>query len=88
MFTFFKLYKEFNPDLVLVEFLLPGINGGEICYQLKNLNNYVPVIIMSTHKKVFRSLGTYGCDDFIEKPFSLADLLNCIDRHLTLKKDA
>jgi DNA-binding response OmpR family regulator len=57
--------------------LLAGINGGELCGCIKrdyNVDN-LPVIMMSAYPKVIASLGYYGCDDFLPKPFNLSDLL-------------
>lgn len=42
---------------------------------------------MSAHARAFLSLGNYGCDEFIEKPFNSSDLLQCIEPHLKLKED-
>jgi len=71
-----------KPDIVLLDYLLPHINGGELCSQVKNDRNYcnTPVIIFSAFPKVLMSLGTYGCDAFIEKPFDLNYLTRKIER--------
>lgn len=71
------LVKEFKADLVLLDFLLPGLNGGELCLQIKRseeLKN-IPVIIYSSFPKVMLSLGDYGCNAFVPKPFNLEDLM-------------
>ncbi len=71
------LVKEFKADLVLLDFLLPGVNGGELCLQIKRsekLKN-IPVIIYSAFPKVMLALGDYGCNAFISKPFNLEDLM-------------
>ncbi|TZF83692.1 response regulator [Pedobacter sp. BS3] len=74
---FFEIIKEYKPDLVLLDYLLNGINGGEICHQLKRNFQSLPVIMMSAYPRVFLSLGTYGCNEFIPKPF---DLFKLVDR--------
>lgn len=75
------IVTEFKPDLVLLDFLLPGINGGELCSQLKRMEQYqhIPVIIMSAFPRVMLSLGDYGCNAFIAKPFDLNNLLEQIE---------
>lgn len=75
------IVSEYNPDLVLLDFLLPGINGGELCSQLKRMDKYqhIPVIIMSAFPRVMLSLGDYGCNAFIPKPFELNNLLEQIE---------
>jgi len=71
-------------DLVIIDFLLHGINGGEICYQIKHSPEFghLPIIIYSAYPKVVASLGSYGCDAFIPKPFDLADVTSQINRLL------
>ena len=80
-----ELYK---PDLVMVDYLLQGINGGELCAQIKKnaQTQTIPVILTSAHARVMLSLGTYNCDEFLEKPFDLASLLKSINFLLKGKK--
>jgi DNA-binding response OmpR family regulator len=64
-------------DLIIIDYLLNGINGGEICHQIKTCPEFghLPVIIYSASPRVLQSLGYYGCDSFIPKPFDLADIV-------------
>ena len=73
-----------EPDLVLVDYLLNGINGGEVCAQIKKKEQtrHIPVILMTAYPRVLLSLGTYGCDEFIEKPFDLNHLVKRIEYRL------
>lgn len=75
------LIVEYQPDLVLLDFVLPRINGGELCSQLKSVagTKDIPVIIYSAAPKAFLSLGNYGCDLFIPKPFDLDRLVQNIN---------
>lgn len=84
--SFFSLMTEYQPNLVLIDYLLQGINGGEVCHQIKSANSTreVPVIMMSAYPKVFESLGTYGCDAFIAKPFDLYMLIDKVKSHMPL----
>jgi len=70
------LIDECKPDLVIVDYLLPGVNGGELCAQIKRSLqwSHIPVVIFSAYPKVMLSLGTYGCDAFVAKPFDLEEL--------------
>ncbi|TSJ36387.1 response regulator [Mucilaginibacter corticis] len=70
------LAEEVSPDLVLLDYLLGGINGGEYCAQLKKNagTQHIPVIMLSAHQRVIESLGHYGWDAFIAKPFDLSEL--------------
>jgi DNA-binding response OmpR family regulator len=75
------LMQEFKPDLVLIDYLLPKINGGELCSQIKQNSLFarIPVIIYSAYSRVLLSLGNYGCDYFLAKPFDLDDLTRNIE---------
>lgn len=71
---------QYQPNLVMLDFLLAGINGGELCHQLKTnpLAAHIPVIMLSGYPRVLESLGSYGADAFIAKPFDLYHLLNTV----------
>lgn len=75
-----SLVSELKPDLLLIDYILNGINGGELCHQLKsNLTTCsLPVIIMSAYPRVLKSLGYYGCNAFVSKPFDLYELIDQI----------
>jgi len=75
------LILDFQPDLVLLEYLSPIMNGGELCIQIKEnrLTQHIPVVIYSTFPHKILSLGAYGHDCFIAKPFELTDLMRRID---------
>jgi DNA-binding response OmpR family regulator len=77
----FDVIDQFNPALVLIDYILHDINGGEICAQIKknSKTSHIPVIIFSGHSRVLKSLGTYGSDAIIEKPFDLADMLRTVE---------
>jgi DNA-binding response OmpR family regulator len=82
----------YHPDLVILDYILTGINGGELCHQIKvnKKTSKLPVVLVSAYPKVLKSLGDYGADDFISKPFDLDDFLGRVkslinkpmDKHL------
>ncbi len=74
------LVDELKPDLILIDYLLYGINGGELCHliKLQPKTAHIPVIIFSGYPRIIQSLGTYECDAFISKPFELNDLMKTI----------
>lgn len=74
------LINKHLPDLLLIDYILRGVNGGEICHQVKKnpSTQEMPVIIVSAYPRVLASLGNYGCDKFIPKPFDLCDLVGSI----------
>lgn len=75
------LSGEFN--LVLVDIMLPGIDGFEICKKIRE-NNNMPIIVVSAKKDdsdKIRGLGL-GADDYITKPFSPSELVARVKAHL------
>jgi two-component system cell cycle response regulator/two-component system phosphate regulon response regulator PhoB/two-component system alkaline phosphatase synthesis response regulator PhoP len=77
----FDVITDFKPDLVLMDYILTGINRGELCQQIKTNPSTadLPVILISAYPKVLHSLGSYGCDAFIAKPFNIIDLISGIN---------
>ncbi|MEJ6980151.1 response regulator [Pedobacter sp. P351] len=74
------LIREHKPDLVLMDYILPKINGGELCHQIKSNPETagIPVIIISGYPQILYSLGSYGCDAILEKPFDLSTLIEIV----------
>lgn len=75
------IVEDFTPDLVLMEYLLPTLNGGELCNQLR-MNQHtcqIPVIMYSSFPKALLSLASCSCDAFLQKPFSINSLLRTMN---------
>src|ERR1700716_2326453 len=68
-----------TPDLILLDLMLPGVPGTEVCRQLKSSprTKHVPVIMVTARgEEVDRVVGfELGADDFVTKPFSMRELL-------------
>ena len=64
-------------DLVLLDIMLPGLDGFEICRKLRNDRPHLPIIMITARsEEVDRILGLeFGADDYITKPFSLREVL-------------
>ena len=66
-----------DPDLILLDVMLPKMNGFDVCRQLREAGSSVPVIILTAREeeadKVFGL--EIGADDYITKPFSMRELL-------------
>jgi DNA-binding response OmpR family regulator len=80
----FSIIDEYRPNLVILDYLLNGINGGEICHEVKNsyIGSQIPVMLYSAYPRVLLSLGLYGCDLFVPKPFDLSELSQSVDQLL------
>lgn len=76
--SFFKSLKSRTPDLVILDLMLPDMDGLEICKQLKNGARYsaVPVIMLTAKShEADKVIGLeLGADDYITKPFSPREL--------------
>lgn len=77
------------PDVFLVDKLLCGVDGAEICKYLKNNKEtrHIPVIMVSATPDIGITATKAGADDFIEKPFELAQLLKVIERNISVPKN-
>jgi len=65
------------PDLLLLDIWMSGMDGREICKQLKSKEKtkHIPIIMISANKDTGRLAKEAGADDFLTKPFEMADLL-------------
>jgi DNA-binding response OmpR family regulator len=71
------LADTFEPNLVILDLMLPGVDGFEVCRRLAARSLPIPVIILSARsldQDKIRGLEL-GADDYVTKPFSLAELL-------------
>ncbi len=71
-----KAFKEYDPDLILLDLMLPGMDGYEICREVRKTSN-IPIIMLSAKGEVFdKVLGLeLGADDYIIKPFDTKELV-------------
>ena len=68
--------KTFQPNLILLDLMLPGIDGYEVCKQIRR-DLTIPIIMLSAKGEVFdKVLGLeLGADDYMEKPFDSKELV-------------
>ncbi|MEE8827017.1 MAG: response regulator transcription factor [Eubacteriales bacterium] len=71
-----ELFATFRPDLVILDIMLPGRDGYEICRQMRQIRN-TPVIMLSAKGETFdKVLGLeLGADDYMSKPFEPKELV-------------
>jgi len=72
------------PDLFLIDRLLSGVDGLDVCRHLKTneQTQHIPVIMVSASPDIGVLAVKAGADDFVEKPFDLAYLLEVIERNI------
>jgi len=83
-----KQIEHYRPDLVILDYMLPEWNGGELCSAIRAIDGfeYVPIIIISAYTKILFSLSDYGCDAILEKPFSIQEITRLISTLLSGKR--
>ena len=72
-----EMIEQNPPDLIILDLMLPFLNGYQICRKLRQEGNDVPIIMLTVKdQEVYKVLGLeLGADDYVTKPFSLRELL-------------
>ena len=75
---------EEHPDLVLLDVMLPGMNGFEICEEIRRRDADVPIVMLTAKgEETDKVRGLkMGADDYVTKPFGISELLARIDAAL------
>jgi len=85
-----KAFSEYKPDMILLDLMLPGIDGYQVCRMIRNESD-VPIMMLSAKGEVFdKVLGLeLGADDYMIKPFDTKELVARVKAVLrrTLKRD-
>ncbi len=71
-----QVFEQYHPNLLLLDLMLPGIDGYQVCRELRAKSN-VPIIMLSAKGEIFdKVLGLeLGADDYIMKPFDSKELV-------------
>ena len=72
-----SIAREVNFDLILLDWMLPGISGWEICRRLRQTGDQVPIIFLTAQQEVKDRVSGLdaGADDYMLKPFNVEELL-------------
>ena len=64
-------------DLVILDYMLPGKNGNEICDDIRSSGKYMPILMLTVRSELDHkvSMLDHGIDDYLSKPFELGELL-------------
>ncbi len=88
-----KIIREVHPDLILLDLMMPDMDGWEVYQQMKadEKTKDIPVIVVTARaQSIDKVLGLHiaKVDDYIAKPFSPQELLTSVDNVLAGKKKA
>lgn len=71
------LFQKEKPDLIILDIMLPGVDGFEVCKKVKQENHDVPIIMLTARSQESDKLLGFelGVDDYVTKPFSVKELV-------------
>ena len=80
----FKKLKAYTPSVILMDVLLSGSDGREICKEIKSTDTLkaIPIIMFSGHPSAADKISSYGADDFLPKPFNVDTLLTKLNMYI------
>jgi DNA-binding response OmpR family regulator len=76
--------RDLNPDLILLDWMMPGLSGLEVCRRLRATGSRTPVILLTAKDDIGDRVEGLdaGADDYVTKPFSIEELLARVRAHL------
>ena len=79
-----RLFRQQRPDLVILDLMLPQVDGWRVTEELRREDPRVPVIVCSARTSEFDRVHglEMGADDYVTKPFSMKELLARVNAHL------
>jgi DNA-binding response OmpR family regulator len=82
--------RESKPDLIILDWMLPGLTGLEVCRRLRSTGEKVPIILLTAKDEVSDRVAGLdaGADDYVVKPFSIEELLARVRAHLRRMQEA
>jgi two-component system response regulator ArlR len=85
----YKKFRQHHFDLILMDWMLPGMTGLEVTEKIREKNNTVPIIFLTAKDTLQDTLLGLrsGANDYLKKPFSFAELLERIKVHFRNTKD-
>ena len=84
-----RLQKKPEPDALLVDIRMPGINGLELLDQLTETRPDLPVIIMTAHSDLNSAIAAHegGAFDYLPKPFDIDEAVSLVERAIRQKRE-
>jgi two-component system response regulator RegX3 len=71
-----ELFKSASPDLILLDIMLPGISGNDVCLTIRQTSNVPVIMLTAKDSEIDKVVGLeIGADDYVTKPYSSRELL-------------
>jgi DNA-binding NtrC family response regulator len=85
--TALKMIRSEIPDVLLLDLMMPGINGMEVMKYAKQLDPDLPVVIITGHANIQGAVEAIqaGADNYLAKPFQHLDIIESVNRSLTVR---
>jgi len=85
--TALKMIRSEIPDVLLLDLMMPGINGMEVMKYAKQLDPDLPVVIITGHANIQGAVEAIqaGADNYLAKPFQHIDIIETVNRSLTVR---
>jgi DNA-binding response OmpR family regulator len=82
--TGLTIARQSSPDLAILDWMLPGLSGLELCRRLRTTGSKIPIILLTAKDEVEDRVSGLdaGADDYVTKPFSVEELLARVRAHL------
>ncbi len=82
--TGLQLAREQDPDLILLDLMLPKLDGFEVCRRLRQEGSAIPILMLTARKEeADKVLGLeLGADDYITKPFAIRELMARVNANI------
>ncbi len=77
-----ELFRSDQPDLVILDIQMPGLNGIEVLRQMKMIDAAIPIILSSAYHEYKQDLGAWASDEYVVKSSDLTELKNTVRRLL------
>ncbi len=80
----YEMISKHEPDLLLLDVMLSGIDGTDICRILKSDEDYkhLPIVMISAHPNAAETVARAGANDFVAKPFDIRFLVERIKMNM------
>lgn len=74
--TSLQVFEEHGADLILLDLMLPGLSGNEVCREIRNTSNVPIIMLTAKDSEIDKVVGLeIGADDYVTKPYSTRELL-------------